>query len=97
MKDTHTWAPGIVDKTGNMKQFVLKYGDNCSQFPQIYRYGIYKRAVIWAHNGDYRRAYQAIAENFNLREIKNEFKDKNINKSHAIFSEEKLALDEEKM
>lgn len=97
MKDTHTWATGIVDRKTTMKDFILKFGDNFSRFPRIYRYGVYKRAVVWAKNGDYRRAYKAIAENFNIKELKQEFSGKlHDDTPHPIFAPDKLDLDEEK-
>lgn len=95
MRDLHTWAPNYVDRKGTIDNFLNKFGQNFRRFPRIYRYGIYKRAVVFAKKGDYLKAYKSIAENFNIKEIKIEFQDKDIHKPHTIFTDEKLDLDEE--
>ena len=73
IKDIHNWAGSYVDHKGTFENFLKKFGDNFVRYPKVYRFGIYKKAVITAKKGDYLGAYKLLAKVFNIHEMKKEF------------------------
>lgn len=63
----------------------------------IYRYGVYKRAIVAYRKQDYRQAYQYIAEAFNIPDLKIIFRDPEAKhkKEHPIFNNQNLGIDQE--
>ena len=44
MREIHNWAPTYIDKKAKFENFLSKFGDNFKRVPQVYKFGIYRRA-----------------------------------------------------